>query len=260
MRADPAARTNARPFPYRPVEKIAMSNTDRHEKQNHSLPESAVPCKPHDVDPDDLRGGAGCLHDAPLRCTRCHTVVTEVRPASLCRGPRAKPGCCTPPSEQPTVRNGEEGRIVTQYPRGRLGGECRPFIDHDTGEVHWIDVLIIADGAQERPIPAETFLHQVHAAAFLGVRRSTLYAWTPYLESAEKRGSRLIFYSAELVNTDMPELENRLPRRRDIQYVRRKRAAGGEWLRRGRHVADCPREHDGKCGADRPRPHEREKR
>jgi hypothetical protein len=143
---------------------------------------------------------------------------------------------------------------VKEYPPGSLGGEVRPFVDRDTGDVHWIDVLMVSDGGQERPVPLETFIEAVHAAAFLGVKLSTLYAWAPHLESTDYRGSLLIFYVDDLVNVDMPELDNRLPCRREVENERALRAAAGETLRPGRHAQGCPRNHGrGRCPAYRPR-------
>jgi len=169
--------------------------------------------------------------------------------------------CCTPPSIKLTARLRPDGHVVKEYPPGRLGGECRPFPDRTTGETHWIDVVMIADGGQERPVPVETFIEAVHAAAFLGVKLSTLYAWAPHLESTDYRGSLLIFYVDDLVNVDMPQLANRLPRRRDVENERALRAAAGETLRPGRHAQGCPRDHDrGRCPSNRPRPREREKK
>ncbi|MCU1228732.1 MAG: hypothetical protein JWO97_1616 [Acidobacteria bacterium] len=57
--------------------------------------------------------------------------------------------------------------------------------------VHWIECVKTEDDRDaERPVPLESFLPLVHAAAYLGVKRATLYAWSAYLESVEKRGSR----------------------------------------------------------------------
>lgn len=133
-----------------------------------------------------------------------------------------------------------------------MGGEVRPFVDQDAPETcHWIECARADggnDGGQERPIPLENFLNTIHAAAYLGVKLSTLYAWSPFLESADKRGSRLIFWTQILVNEDIPELENRLPHREDIESERLDRALGGEVLRRGRHREGCLKTHsEGRC-------------
>ena len=242
-----------------------MKNTDRSEKQNHSLPDidSGRKTKLEKALSLALRGA--CAHRCLLRCTACEALLSE---RDICPDPSAhsaRPGrriCCEPPSELPIARVLEHGRIVTQYPSGRLGGERRPFIDRRTGEIHWIDVLMVDEGASRRLVPLEPFLDAVHAAAFLGVKLSTLYAWSPYMKSADKRGSLLVFYVDELVNDDMVDLADRLPKRRDIEHERAVRADGGEWLRPGRHARGCLRDHSGgPCtAASRPAPNERKKR
>jgi hypothetical protein len=150
------------------------------------------------------------------------------------------------------------------YPPGSMGGEMRPFVDQTTQEIHWIECARVGGGeggGQVRPIPLESFLRPVHLGAYLGVRLSTLYAWAAFLESAEKRGSRLIFWTEILVNDDIPELENRLPHRADLASERLDRGLGGEVLRRGRHVLGCLKTHEGRCtkppNPDSPRRHSR---
>jgi hypothetical protein len=91
------------------------------------------------------------------------------------------------------------------------------------------------------------FLHFRHTAAYLGVKGPTLYAWAPYMESAEKRGANLIFKIHELVNSDIPELENKLPSREEILADRDARVRDGEVMRRGRHIAGCLKAHEGPC-------------
>lgn len=157
--------------------------------------------------------------------------------------------CCTTPSglPKPVVR---DGRIEIVYPPGPLGGELRPFVDQDARDTyHWIECTCIGggDGSQRLFVPLENFLSAIHAAAYLGVKLSTLYAWAPFLESADKRGSRLIFWTQILANDDIPELENRLPHRADLASERLDRALSGEVLRRGRHVKGCLKTHEGRC-------------
>jgi hypothetical protein len=107
-----------------------------------------------------------------------------------------------------------------------------------------------------RPVPVASYQNLVHTAAYLGRKRSTIYAWVPYLESADKRGSCLIFWTDALVNDDIPELKNRLPHRADLQSERLDRALSGEVLRRGRHAGGCSKTHDGPCSR-RPNPNNR---
>jgi hypothetical protein len=133
-----------------------------------------------------------------------------------------------------------------------MGGEIRPFIDRDhPGNVHWIECVRNSDGAGSYvPVPIESFICPAHAAAYLGVKLSTLYSWSAFLESIEKRGSRLIVWTQKLVNIDIPELENRLPRRQDLVEERRRRSLQGEVVRRGRHAPGCLRTHEaGPCGS-----------
>jgi len=131
----------------------------------------------------------------------------------------------------------------------------RPFRDQTTRVIHRIECVCVGgDGGQKRPIPVESFLDAIHTAAYLGVKLSTLYAWAPFLESTDKRGSRLIFWTEILVNEDIPELENRLPRRADLANERIDRVLGGEVVRRGRHAVGCPKNHElGPCNQP-PRP------
>ena len=203
--------------------------------------------------------GSACSHEAPHRCMACG----QMREFGAILRVTQRQSCCAAPAEQPSARIGTDGHVRTAYPRGPLGGEYRPFLDQTTGEPHWIEVLMACDGegGQERPVPLELFLDAIHTAAFIGVRLSTLYSWASYLESTDRRGSRLIFYVDDLVNKDLPELENRLPKRRDVRAERMLRSAGGEWLRPGRHARTCRRDHEGgKCAERRPRPHARKRR
>ncbi len=241
-----------------------MKATDRIEKQNHSLPDTALSCKASAENRVSLQLRGSCAHRCPHRCTVCSALLTE---REICPDPSAhiaKVGrrtCCVPPAEKPSARVLDGGRVVTAYPPGRLGGESRPFIDRTTGDIHWIDVVIVDEGASKRPVPVETFLEATHAAAFLGVKLSTLYAWSPHMKSIDKRGSLLVFYVDDLVNDDMVDLAERLPTRRDIEQERVMRGAQGEWLRPGRHVRGCLRDHPGSCSAvERPLPKDRKKR
>jgi hypothetical protein len=137
-----------------------------------------------------------------------------------------------------------------------MGGEMRGFIDQKTGECRWIECARQGggDGGQERPIPLASFLGVLDAAAYLGIRTAAIYAWAPFLESADKRGSRLIFWTDALVNDDIPELENRLPHRADLESERFDRTLGGEVLRAGRHASGCSKAHfEGPC-TRRPNP------
>lgn len=155
--------------------------------------------------------------------------------------------CCIAPT-QPIRVEIVDGRAVLIFPPGRIGGQSIPFVDRDSGEIHWIDCVIAGGGgSHERPVPVERFLSAVHAAAFMGVKLSTLYSWSPYLESAERRGSRLVFWTDVLVNVDIPEHENRLPDRDALLAERRERALAGEVVRPGRHVHGCLKQHDGPC-------------
>lgn len=159
---------------------------------------------------------------------------------------------CTPPTELPKHVVRDDGRFDILHPPGSMGGEVRCFIDQDAPETcrHWLECARAGggeDGGQERPIPLESFMNAVHTAAYLGVKLSTLYAWAPFLESADKRGSRLIFWTQILVNDDIPELENRIPHRADHASERLDRALGGEVLRPGRHANGCPKTHEGRC-------------
>jgi hypothetical protein len=173
-------------------------------------------------------------------------------------GPDATAPCCTKPEGRPVAVVLEDGRIVLRYPSGRMGGEVWPFVDPNTGEVHWIECVVVtnAEGVPVLLIPVSFFLSFRHAGAYLGVRKSTLYSWVSYLESAEKRGARLIFRTLTLVNDDIPELENKLPSREDLLADRNARALEGEVLRVGRHIAGCLRAHsEGPC-IRRPRPND----
>jgi hypothetical protein len=104
-----------------------------------------------------------------------------------------------------------------------------------------------------RPVPTASYLNPIHLGAYLGKRLSTIRAWAPYLESADKIGANLIFWTETLVNDDIPELENRLPRRTTVVRERHARRASGEVLRKGRHSRGCPKDHLGPCdGSPRP--------
>jgi hypothetical protein len=195
------------------------------------------------------------LHDdkAPVNTARCDTA------------PACPPGSDGPPRRRGDIPEGEapkriirDGRIKIIRLQGPMGGEMRGFIDRKSGECRWIECACEEgkDGSQERPIPLATFLDLLDAAAFLGVKPATMYAWAPFLESADKRGSRLIFWTDALVNDDIPELENRLPHRADLESERLDRALSGEVLRRGRHATGCSKTHDGPCSG-RPNPNSR---
>jgi len=149
----------------------------------------------------------------------------------------------------------DDGRVILRYPYGRKGGEVWPFVDPDTGEIHWIECIVVtnAEGVPVLLIPVGFFIQFRHAAAYLGVKSSTLYSWVSYLESAEKRGARLIFKTLTLVNDDIPELETKLPSREDLLAERNARVLTGEVMRRGRHMAGCLKAHEGPC-VRRPRP------
>ncbi len=172
----------------------------------------------------------------------------------------AKPAstCCTKPSGNPLAVRLGDGRIIMHYPVGPMGGEVWPFVDLDTGEVHWIECIVVTDddGVPILLVPTESFQRFVHTAAYIGIKGSTLYAWTPYLSSPEKRGARLIFRTSTLVNEDIPQLENKLPRRESIAAERTARLRGGEVLRAGRHMAGCLRTHEGRPCIGRPRPND----
>jgi hypothetical protein len=157
--------------------------------------------------------------------------------------------CCTRPEGCPVAVVLPDGRVILRYPSGRMGGEVWPFVDPDTGEVHWIECVVVtdADGVPILLIPVGCFISFRHAGAYLGVRKSTLYSWVSYLESAEKRGARLIFKIHTLVNDDIPELENKLPSREDLIADRDARVLAGEVIRPGRHMAGCLKTHDGPC-------------
>jgi len=162
---------------------------------------------------------------------------------------------CNKPEGHPAAVVLKDGSIVVRYPVGKMGGESWPFVDRDTGEIHWIDCVVITndDGVPVLVVPLGFFLHFPHAAAYLGVKASTLYSWVPFLESAEKRGTLLVFKIPVLVNDDIPELENKLPARGELIADRDARALGGETLRPGRHMAGCLKSHEGPC-IRRPRP------
>lgn len=164
--------------------------------------------------------------------------------------------CCTRPATDPWEETLPNGRRVTHYPPGPTGGEMRSFRDQDTGKFHYIDcVRYGVDGSQNadktkgtlptaiRPVPIASYLNLVHTAAYLGKKRSSLYAWAAYLESADKIGANLIFWTETLVNDDIPELDNRLPRRAAIMRERFERRASGEVLRKGRHSVGCLKNH-----------------
>jgi hypothetical protein len=204
----------------------------------------------------------GCRHLDGLVCPVCgaHVAPSAAPPHGYVgdRGeqpvgnPRRRSrDCCVPPSEKPVAGASVDGELQLVYPRGPMGGEIRPFADRDhPGTVHWIECVPVADGGGGVVmVPIEDFIDPGHAAPYLGVRRSTFYAWSPYLESVEKRGSRLIVWTQKLVNVDIPELENRLPRRDDVVEERRMRTLEGEVVRRGRHVPGCLRDHQGPCGS-----------
>jgi hypothetical protein len=174
--------------------------------------------------------------------------------------------CCTRPATDPWEETLPNGRRVVHYPPGPTGGEMRSFRDQDTGEIHYIECTRRGvDGSQNgnetagtlpdavRPFPTASYFDPVHVGAYLGKRRSTIYAWGPFLESADKIGSNLIFWTESLVNDDIPELENRLPSRAAIKRERFARRASGEVLRRGRHSVGCLKDHLGPCGRS-PRP------
>jgi hypothetical protein len=163
--------------------------------------------------------------------------------------------CCTHPEDGPSPVDLEDGRVILRYPSGQKGVETWPFPDPDTGETHWLTCVVVTNdaGVPILLIPVCFFLPFRHAAAYLGVKGSTLYSWVPYLESVEKRGARLIFKTLILVNDDIPELENRLPSREELLADRRARALEGEGIRPGRHMAGCLKTHGGPC-VRRPRP------
>ena len=183
--------------------------------------------------------------------------TTPVNAAPCDAAPACPPGGDDPPRRRGNIPGGEaprriirDGRIKILRLPGPMGGEMRGFIDQKTGEWRWIECAPDGggDGSQERPIPMATFLDVRDAAAFLGVKPATMYAWAPFLESADKRGSRLIFWTDALVNDDIPELENRLPHRADLESERLDRALAGEVLRAGRHASGCSKAHfDGPC-------------
>jgi hypothetical protein len=157
---------------------------------------------------------------------------------------------CTQPEGRPSAVVLKDGSIIVRHPVGKMGGEVWGFVNRDTGEIHWIDCVVVAndDGVPVLVIPLGFFLPFPHAAAYLGVKASTLYSWVPYLESAEKRGSLLIFKIPVLVNDDIPQLENKLPTRSDRVADRDSRVLDGEVLRAGRHIAGCLRTHsEGQC-------------
>jgi len=209
-------------------------------------------------------GGAPdrCRHPQGLPCSICgarvgsgaappHGVLGDHCEQPVTNAVRRSRDCCAPPSETPVAGACVDGELQLLYPRGPMGGEVRPFADCDhSGTVHWIECVRVADGGNGHiAVPIADFIDPVHAAAYLGVRRSTFYAWSPFLESIEKRGSRLIVWTQKLVNVDIPELENRLPRREDVVEERRMRALRGETVRPGRHVPGCLRTHQGACGS-----------
>ena len=178
--------------------------------------------------------------------------------------------CCTRPATNPWEETLPNGRRVVHYPPGPTGGEMRSFRDQDTGEFHYIEcVRYGVDGSQNedptsgtiptavRPIPTASYLNLDHLASYLARRRSTAYAWAPYLESADKIGASLIFWTETLVNDDIPELENRLPRRSAVVRERFERSASGEVLRKGKHASGCPKDHQGSCGSRPDTPHRR---
>jgi hypothetical protein len=171
---------------------------------------------------------------------------------SSSRGDRS---CCSEPSEPPKLIYLPDGTMKIVFPPGEMKGELRPFRDQTTHVVHQIECVCVGgdDGGQKRPIPLESFLDAIHTAAYLGVKLSTLYAWAPFLESTDKRGSRLIFWTEILVNQDIPELENRLPHRADLANERVDRVLSGEVVRRGRHAVGCLKNHEGPCNRP-PRP------
>jgi hypothetical protein len=157
--------------------------------------------------------------------------------------------CCRRPSVDPSDETLPNGRRVMRFAPGTMGGEMRIYRDQTTGELHFIECGRVGgdDGSQTRPFPVETFLSPVHLAAFLGMKLSTIYAWAPFLESADKIGARLIFWTEDLMNIDLPELENRLPSREDLLADRKAKALDGEVLRRGPHIAGCLKTHEGPC-------------
>jgi hypothetical protein len=165
--------------------------------------------------------------------------------------------CCTRPKGRPYAVVLGDGRVILRYPSGRKGGEVWPFFDLDTGKTHWIECIVVtnADGIPILLIPVGFFLHFPHAAAYLGVKGTTLYSWVPYLESPEKRGARLVFKIHELVNDDVPQLENKLPSRAEILADRNTRVLAGEVMRPGRHMAGCLKTHEGPC-VRTPRPND----
>jgi hypothetical protein len=197
----------------------------------------------HPLDPSFLDDGARPVNGARRGATEEHLHRRKHTRRRRCG--------CSPPTElaKRAVRDG--GRVDIEYPPGSMGGELRVFVDQAVEEdPHWIECARMGGGAcgQERPLPLESFLNAIHTAAYLGVKLSTLYAWAPFLESADKRGSRLIFWTQILVNDDIPELENRIPHRADLTSERLDRALSGEVLRRGRHAQGCLKTHsEGRC-------------
>jgi len=184
---------------------------------------------------------------------RSESVNTDEADATGKRLPRSsdtrcRPCGCVPPDERSKCvvrKRGGVDRVEISFPPGSMGGEMRPFLDQTTREIHWIECACDGggDGSQRRPVPLASFLCAIHAAAFLGVKRSTLYAWATFLESTDNRGSRLIFWTDALVNDDIPEFESRIPHRADVASERLDRALSGEVLRRGRHAKGCLKTH-----------------